>query len=166
MFVAKRKNAGISEIGASVFVPVRPEVLHAEILDVRGFPRWAPGVRRVEVLDRAGMPGMVSEWEISVLGMRRRVLSVLELAEPDRLRWSYEGPILGWGECALRDRGAGTLARFETGFQAADPRVSWLMGTRLAHNTAERYLRDALSNLGGVTSGERGGVRVGPLAGI
>ena len=163
MLVAKRKNAGLQELGASVFAPVRPEVLHAEVLDVRGFPRWAPGVRRVEVLEKAGAPGMVSEWEVSVLGVSRKVVSVLEVAEPDLLRWSYESSILGWGECALRDRGTGTLAEFTTGFHAADPLVNHLMNTRLAKNTAERYLREALSRLGNVASGGRGTVRVGPL---
>lgn len=138
-------------------------MLRAEVLDVRGFPRWAPGVRRVEVLEKAGAPGMVSEWEVSVLGMSRKVVSVLEVVGPDWLRWTYENTILGWGECVLRDRGAGTLAEFTTGFRAADPRVSRLMETRIARNTAEHYLREALRRLGTTASGGRGGVRVGPL---
>jgi Polyketide cyclase / dehydrase and lipid transport len=62
------------------------------MLDVQSFPRWAPGVRRVEVVEGPNGPGMISEWEVSILGLRRRISSVLEEAEsPTLLRWTYDG---------------------------------------------------------------------------
>ena len=43
--------------------------------------------------------GMASEWEVSFLGFWRWVVSVLEEAvAPLNLRWSYDGPVEGWGE--------------------------------------------------------------------
>ena len=48
-------------IGASLLVPSPPHDLYDVVLDVRNFPTWAPGVRRVEVLEGYGEPGMDSE---------------------------------------------------------------------------------------------------------
>ncbi len=81
-------------IGASLFVPSSTaRDLYEVVLDVSNFPRWAPGVRRVEVLAGAGEPGMVSEWQVSLLGLKRKISSVLEESEsPALLRWTYEGP--------------------------------------------------------------------------
>lgn len=69
-------------IGASVFVPVRVGTLYEAVRDVGGFPSWVPGVSRVEVLESPAGAGMLSEWEISFLGFKRRVWSVLEEDEP------------------------------------------------------------------------------------
>jgi len=99
MNVTKMNKKGGAVIGASVFASVPAERLYEAVRDVRGFPRWAPGVRRVEVIRDPGEPGMLSEWEVSVLGLRRKVSSVLEEAEPPSfLRWTYDGPVAGWGE--------------------------------------------------------------------
>lgn len=103
--IPNKMCAGIRErvIGASVRVPVRPERLYEVVLDVRSFPEWAPGVRRVEVIERPGEAGMVSEWEVSFLGMSKTVSSVLEEAErPGFLRWNYGGPVEGWGSAGSR----------------------------------------------------------------
>jgi ribosome-associated toxin RatA of RatAB toxin-antitoxin module len=89
-------------IGASLLVPSPPHDLYEVMLDVRNFPTWAPGVRRVEVLEGYGQPGMVSEWEICFLGLKRCFLSVLEEAEsPALLRWTYDGLVGGWGWWAV-----------------------------------------------------------------
>ena len=85
-------------MGANVFIPAPASQLYETLLNVRSFPRWVPAVRRVEILEGPIGPGMVSEWEVSALGIRKRVQSVLEVAEDDEfLRWSYEGPVRGWG---------------------------------------------------------------------
>jgi uncharacterized membrane protein len=79
-----------------MFVPVPAARLYEVLLDVERFPCWAPAVRRVKVLEGGPGVGMVSEWELSALGLRKRVLSVLETADSScRLRWTYEGPIQG-----------------------------------------------------------------------
>ena len=81
-------------VGASVFTSAPTERLYEAVWDVRGFPRWAPGVRRVEVIRGLGEQGMLSEWEVSFLGLRKKIWSVLEEAVPHTfLRWRYDGPI-------------------------------------------------------------------------
>lgn len=119
-------------LGASVFVPVPAARLYEALLDVRNFPCWAPSVRRVEVLEGGPGTGMVSEWELSVLGMRKRVLSLLETADSSgRLRWTYEGPVHGWGACVLRERGCGTVADFSTELHVTEPVLDgWSAATK------------------------------------
>src|ERR671929_1439671 len=102
-------------IEASLFVPSPAHDLYEVVLDVRNFPRWAPGVRRVEVLEGYGGPGMVSEWEICFLGLKRKFLSVLEEAEsPAYLRWAYDGLVSGWGQCVIGQQGESAHAVFQT----------------------------------------------------
>jgi hypothetical protein len=136
------------------------------VLDVRSFPDWAPGVRRVELVEGPLGPGMVSEWEVSVLGLRWRISSTLVEAEAPRLlRWTYEGPIRGWGECAIKkDRGDGTLAEFRTELRPAEPVLERLTGSLPARNAAHNHLKRCLARLGRAVSENGGGVRVGPLA--
>lgn len=154
-------------IGASVFAPVTPDVFYEAVRDVRSFPDWAPGVRRVEVLAGTGGPGMLSEWEVSFLGFRKRVLSVLEEAErPEFLRWSYEGPVEGWGECAMRERGDGTLAEFRTGVAPAERHLESLMGSSVARGAASSQLRRALQKLGHLVTPAGRRVIVGPPVGL
>ena len=151
-------------IGASLFVPAPPESLYEAVLDVRSFPLWAPGVRRVEVVEGPGGPGMVSEWEISVLGMRRKVRSVLEEAEPPEfLRWSYSGPVRGWGECGISALGDGALAEFKTELRPQDPALERLIRTCAVRGAATSHLKRCLARLGRAASGSGDGARVGPL---
>jgi len=113
MYVATSNKMRGIEVGAGVFAPVAPEDFYEAVLDVRGFPAWAPGVRRVEVLSGEGGAGMVSEWEVSFLGFKRRVRSVLEEAEaplPAALdvRRAHRGS--GWvPNRAGRGRGSGPV---------------------------------------------------------
>jgi len=162
--IPNKMRAGIRErvIGASVRVPVRPERLYEVVLDVRSFPEWAPGVRRVEVIERPGEAGMVSEWEVSFLGMSQTVSSVLEEAErPGFLRWNYGGPVEGWGECRIQAHAGGALAEFRTSLLPLDPRLEGLMQTSLVRNAASSQLRRSLGRLGQRVSGGEC-VRVGP----
>lgn len=158
------KTDGI-EIGASVFAPVAPEEIYRAVLDVRGFPAWAPGVRRVEVLSGEGEAGMVSRWEVSFLGFRRSVLSVLEDARsPSRLRWRYEGPVGGWGECLVEGVGDGAVVVFRTEISPSDPLLTRLARGGVARNAARDYLRRSLLRLGRLVSGGESRVLVGPIA--
>ena len=152
-------------IGASVFVPVSGWMLYEAVRDVQSFPSWAPGVRRVEVLEGPAGPGMISEseWEVSFLGLKRRLLSVLEEDEPAAfLRWTYEGPITGWGECVISSSGYGTLAEFRTALSPVDPRLQRLMRSAFVRDAAYGHLKRSLARLGGVVSGGSGRVVVGP----
>lgn len=164
----KKDLIGECVVGASVFAPVTPDAFYEAVRDVRSFPDWAPGVRRVEVLENLGAPGMLSEWEVSFLGLRKTVRSVLEEAEhPEFLRWSYDGPVEGWGECAIRERGGGTLAEFRSGLVPADRRLESLMGSSVAKGAASLQLRRALERLGHLVASEAAGrVIVGPPVGL
>ena len=148
-------------LDASVFVPVPAERLYEVLLDVRNFPHWAPAVRRVEVLEGGPGPGMVSEWELSVLGVRKRVLSLLETADSSgRLRWTYEGPIRGWGACVLRGRGAGTVADFSTELHVAEPVLGRLLNKLPVRGMATSQLKRSLAGLGWMVSGDHEAERV------
>jgi hypothetical protein len=106
---------------------------------------------------------MLSEWEISFLGLKRRVLSVLEEDEPaEFLRWTYEGQITGWGECLIRSTGYGTLAEFRTVLSLVDPRLQRLMQSDFVKDAAYSRLKRSLAQLGRLVSGDGGRVLVGP----
>lgn len=169
MSVAIKSKVRGGVIGASVFASVTPEEFYEAVRDVRGFPGWAPGVRRVEVIDAAGRlgePGMLSEWEISFLGLRRKVSSVLEVAEPPALlRWTYGGPVEGWGECEIRSRGGWTLAEFRTELCPTDACLRRLMSSVPVREAAHGHLRRSLSRLGRLVTSDGGRFVVGPLAG-
>ena len=152
------------EVGASVFAPVAPEDFFRAVLDVRGFPAWAPGVRGVEVLSGEGGPGMLSEWEVSFLGLRRRVPSVLEEAEaPHRLSWTYGGPVEGWGACSIKGSGDGAVAVFRTHLAPADPLLARMARGAPATNAARGHLKRSLARLGWLVAGSEERVLVGPV---
>ena len=164
MIVATSNKIREAEIGAGVFAPVAPEDFFRAVLDVRGFPAWAPGVRRVDVLSGEGGAGMISEWEISSLALRRKVVSVLEEAEAPRLlRWTYAGPVEGWGECSIRPAGDGAVAEFTTGLVPADPLIARLTRTDAARTAARTHLKRSLLRLGRLVAGDRTRVLVGPV---
>ena len=106
---------------------------------------------------------MLSEWEISFLGSKRRVLSVLEEDVPvEFLRWSYEGQITGWGECFVKSSGYGTLAEFRTALSPVDPCLQRLMQSPFVKDAAYTHLKRSLAQLGRLVSGDGGPVLVGP----
>ncbi len=143
------------ELGAAVFAPVAPEDFYAAVLDVRGFPAWAPGVRRA---------GMLSEWEVSFLGFTKKVHSVLLVAEsPSRLRWSYGGPVEGRGACSIEPVGEGALASFRTALAPADPLLASLARGAAARGAARTHLKRSLSRLGRLVAGDDARVTVGPV---
>jgi hypothetical protein len=107
--------------------------------------------------------GMVSEWEVSVLGLRRKISSVLvEAEDPKLLCWTYEGAISGYGECVIQDLGHGALAEFKTQLSPAEPVLQGLARTLLARNAARVHLKRCLARLGHIVSENGGAVRVGP----
>ncbi|HZC19882.1 MAG TPA: SRPBCC family protein [Rubrobacteraceae bacterium] len=153
-------------IGASLFVPSTARGLYEVLFDVQSFPSWAPGVRRVEVLEGAGEPGMISEWEVSIFGMKKKILSVLEEAEsPTFLRWTYDGLVRGWGQCAIKGWGDGTLAEFHTELHPLEPILGKLMRMPATKGAASRHLKRCLARLGRVVSGDDPRIRVGPPEG-
>jgi hypothetical protein len=152
-------------IAARVFTSAPTGRLYEAVRDVRGFPRWAPGVRRVEVIRGLGEQGMLSEWEVSFLGLRKKIWSVLEEAVPQTfLHWSYDGPIRGWGECKLRSSGGGwTLAEFRTELELKDAWLRSLVHSASVKEATQGHLRRSLVRLGGLISGDGGRFVVGPL---
>jgi hypothetical protein len=143
-------------------VPSSAHDLYDVMLDVRNIPTWAPGVRRVEVLEGYGEPGMVSEWEICFLGLKRKFLSVLEEAEsPALLRWTYDGLVGGWGQCVIRQHGESALAVFQTELWATEPHLKKLMRRWPAREAASTHLKRCLAQLGRMVSGDGSQVRVG-----
>jgi hypothetical protein len=155
-------------IGASLRVPSSASDLYKVVLDVRGFPSWAPGVRQVEVLEGQDEAGMVSEWEVSFLGLKRKFRSVLEEAEPPMLLcWSYEGPVGGWGRCDIREWGDGALALFETQVRVQETALAKLVGKAAVREAATSHLKRCLSRLGRivVSGDDHRLVRVGPVEG-
>jgi hypothetical protein len=165
-------NLSSGVIGASLFVPSPARDLYEAVLDVRSFPRWAPGVRDVEVLARAGESGMVSVWEVSVFGLKKKILTVLKEAESSAfessafLRWTYEGPVRGWGQCAIRDWSDGALAEFRTELYPGEPTLRKLMHMPATKSATKSYLRRCLVRLGRAVSGEDARIRVGPPLGL
>ena len=166
MEVATSSKIGQLELSAAVFAPVKPEDFYEAVLDVRGFPAWAPGVRRVEVLSGEGGAGMLSEWEVSFLGFGKTVHSVLLVADgPSRLRWSYGGPVEGWGGCSIEPVGEGALASFRTALAPADPLLASLAWGAAARGAARTHLKRSLSRLGRLVAGDDARVMVGPVVG-
>ena len=150
-------------IGASLLVPCQAHDLFDILLDVRTFPAWASGVRRVEVLEGYGKPGMISEWEVYFLGLKGGFLSVLEEAHsPALLRWSYDGLVGGWGQCIIRQHGESALAEFQAELWATEPHLKKLMRMWPAREAATTHLKRCLAQLGRMVSEDGSQVRVGP----
>ena len=152
-------------MAAAVFAPVAPEDFYMAVLDVRGFPAWAPGVRRVGVLSGEGGAGMLSEWEVSFLGFGKTVrsMSAEEAENPSRLRWTYGGPVEGWGGCSIERVGECALASFRTALAPTVPLLASLTQSAVARGAARTHLKRSLSRLGRLVAGDDARVLVGPV---
>jgi polyketide cyclase/dehydrase/lipid transport protein len=163
MNVATSSKTSETEL-AAVLAPVAPKDFYEAVLDVRGFPAWAPGVRRVGVLSGEGGAGMLSEWEVSFLGFGKTVRNVLEEAEnPSRLHWTYGGPVEGWGGCSIERVGECTLASFRTALAPTDPLLASLARSAAARGAVRTHLKRSLSRLGRLVAGDDTRVLVGPV---
>ena len=74
------------------------ERIFAALLDVRRFPEWALGLRRVRVLANVKgetetsevRPGAALEFTLSAAGLTHRVVgTITEVVAPHRLEWRY-----------------------------------------------------------------------------
>jgi uncharacterized protein YndB with AHSA1/START domain len=134
---------------ASYLVSGSPqEKIFAALLDVRRFPEWAVGLRRVRVFDAASgtetsevCPGAALEFTLSAAGLTHRVVGTVTVVEPPhRLEWRYTEGATGCGGWLLEDAGPGT-ARLTL---STDYRVkpAWL--DRIAHRPFFRKLTEDL----------------------
>ncbi len=93
------------------------ERIFAALLDVRRFPEWALGLRRVRVLADAASetetsevrPGAALEFTLSAAGLTHRVVGTITVVEaPHRLEWHYTDGATGSGGWLLEDAGPST----------------------------------------------------------
>ena len=88
---------------------------------------------------------------------------LLVAESPSRLRWSYGGPVEGWGGCSVEPVGEGTLASFRTALAPADPLLAYLARGAAARGAARTRLKRSLSRLGRLVAGDDARVMVGPV---
>ena len=90
------------------------ERIFAALLDLRQFPEWALGLRRVRVLVDAASgvetpevrPGAALEFTLSAAGLTHRVVGTVTTVEsPHRLEWRYAEGAIGSGGWLLEDAG-------------------------------------------------------------
>jgi uncharacterized protein YndB with AHSA1/START domain len=124
------------------------ERIFAALLDVRRFPEWALGLRRVRVLSSgrvAGMsevrPGVGLEFTLSAAGLTHRVVGTVTVVEPpQRLEWRYTEGAMGSGGWLLEDAGPGTVRLTLSTDYTVKP--AWL--DRIAHRPFFRGLTEDL----------------------
>jgi uncharacterized protein YndB with AHSA1/START domain len=125
------------------------ERIFAALLDVRRFPEWAHGLRRVRVLVDAASatetsevcPGVGLEFTLSAAGLTHRVVGTVTAVEPPhRLEWRYAEGATGSGGWLLEDAGPGTVRlTLSTDYKI---RPAWLDG--IAHRPFFRRLTEDL----------------------
>jgi uncharacterized protein YndB with AHSA1/START domain len=121
--------------------------IFAALLDVRRFPEWAVGLRRVRTLDAAGKqtaevrPGVALEFTLSAAGLTHRVVGAVTVVEPShRLEWRYSEGATGSGGWLLEDAGPGTTQlTLSTDYRI---KPEWL--DRIAHRPLFRNLVEDL----------------------
>jgi uncharacterized protein YndB with AHSA1/START domain len=124
------------------------ERIFAALLDVRQFPEWALGLRRVRVLSServAGTsevrPGVGLEFTLSAAGLTHRVVGTVTVVEPpQRLEWRYTEGAAGSGGWLLEDAGPGTVRLTLSTDYTVKP--AWL--DRIAHRPFFRELTEDL----------------------
>ena len=121
--------------------------IFAALLDVRRFPEWAVGLRRVRALDAAGKqaaevrPGVALEFTLSAAGLTHRVVGTVTAVEPpQRLEWRYIEGAVGSGGWLLEDAGPGTVRLTLSTDYTVKP--AWL--DRIAHRPFFRGLTEEL----------------------
>ena len=135
---------------ASYLVSGSPqERIFAALLDVRRFPEWALGLRRVRVLVDATSgaetsdvrPGVALEFTLSAAGLTHRVVGTVTAVEPPyRLEWRYAEGATGSGGWLLEDAGPGTVRLTLATDYTVKP--AWLDG--IAHRPFFRGLTEDL----------------------
>jgi uncharacterized protein YndB with AHSA1/START domain len=124
------------------------ERIFAALLDVRRFPEWALGLRRVRVLDATSKketsevrPGVALEFTLSAAGLTHRVVGTVTVVEPShRLEWRYAEGATGSGGWLLEDIGPGTVRLTLSTDYTVKP--AWL--DRIAHRPFFRGLVEDL----------------------
>ena len=125
------------------------ERIFAALLDVRRFPEWALGLRRVRVLaDVSGetetsevRPGAALEFTLSAAGLTHRVVGTITAVEaPHRLEWRYAEGATGSGGWLLEEAGPSTVRlTLSTDYRI---KPAWLDG--IAHRPFFRGLTEDL----------------------
>lgn len=123
------------------------EEIFAAFLDVRSFPEWGSGLRRVRIVDENGTetaevrPGVSLQFSLSAAGMSHRVTSAVETVEPPRLlEWRYAEGAIGSGGWLVEEEGPNAVRMtLSTDYHV---RPAWL--NRLAHRPFFRGLIDEL----------------------
>jgi uncharacterized protein YndB with AHSA1/START domain len=124
------------------------ERIFAALLDVRRFPEWALGLRRVRVLNTERVavtsevrPGVGLEFTLSAAGLTHRVVGTVTVVEPPRrLEWRYTEGAAGSGGWLLEDAGPGTVRLTLSTDYTVKP--AWL--DRIAHRPFFRGLTEDL----------------------
>jgi uncharacterized protein YndB with AHSA1/START domain len=124
------------------------ERIFAALLDVRRFPEWALGLRRVRVLNTEKVaetsevcPGVGLEFTLSAAGLTHRVVGTVTAVEPpQRLEWRYTEGAEGSGGWLLEDAGPGTVRLTLSTDYTVKP--AWLDG--IAHRPFFRGLTEDL----------------------
>jgi uncharacterized membrane protein len=124
------------------------ERLFAALLDVRRFPEWALGLRRVRVLDAASRketsevrPGVALEFTLSAAGLTHRVVGTVTVLEPPhRLEWRYVEGATGSGGWLLEEAGPRAMRLTLSTDYTVKP--AWLDG--IAHRPFFRRLTEDL----------------------
>ena len=124
------------------------ERIFAALLDVRRFPEWARGLRRVRVLNAENLaetsevrPGVALEFTLSAAGLMHRVVGTVTAVEPpQRLEWRYTEGAVGSGGWLLEDAGPGTVRLTLSTDYTVKP--AWL--DRIAHRPFFRGLTEDL----------------------
>ncbi len=125
------------------------ERVFAALLDVRRFPEWALGLRRVRVLEDVTSetetsevrPGAALEFTLSAAGLTHRVLGTITVVEaPHRLEWRYVKGAAGSGGWLIEEAGPTTVRlTLSTDYRI---RPTWLDG--IAHRPFFRRLTEDL----------------------
>jgi uncharacterized protein YndB with AHSA1/START domain len=124
------------------------ERIFAALLDVRRFPEWALGLRRVRVLNTERVaetsevrPGVGLEFTLSAAGLTHRVVGTVTAVEPpQRLEWRYTEGAVGSGGWLLEDAGPDTVRLTLSTDYTVKP--AWLDG--IAHRPFFRGLTEDL----------------------